>query len=389
MINDLVVINSNRVPAFRNEELNESVRRIEVYARNAKVAYLQIAFELKVIKDNELYKDDGYSSVVEFAERVLNCSKSTTNRMIQVADSFLVNEGTKIKSVFAQGEEDFSFNQLREALSLGRQEVERLVNSGKLLPSMTVKEIRTVVQEEKNKEEKADSDSTIDVTANSIVSSLQSDNNSASESEDSQEHVQATISSASSSSVIPSDTSILESIPSDIDKSTLAILMPSTSSSSVSGDPSTALRMPQESLSEGLGISTTQSNETAPTEGHELRNSEIDFLINRINEESPEEEYPITPYEYSYFNLSTEQREMKRVEEVEIRDLVMSDRGISTELKDCFELLKKEIKRLKYFSTIESKRLEEQEKEIARLKEENYNLSHPVKRGRGRPRKNQ
>ena len=50
------------------------------------------------------------------------------------------------------------------------------------------------------------------------------------------------------------------------------------------------------------------------------------------------------------------------------------------------ELTKKEICRLNYFRTIESVRMEELEEEVKRLKEEIIRLT-PIKRKRGRPRK--
>lgn len=406
-MSDLVVYTEDNVrviPSFKNEELRVATEKIVEFIRGAGINYFKIAAELKWVKGLELYKEDGFSSVYDYAEKVFGYSKSSVVRMIKIAEEYLLEDGSS--SVFVGEKKDFSISQLRELLSLPRGDVVDLVQEGQITPDMTKDQIRSVIKAKKSKtidiseEENGDNK---DICASAPEE--KSDNNSVSESEDNQEQVQDTIQLyISSSSVISSDTSILESIPSNIDKSTLAILMSSTSSSSVSGDPSTAPRMPQESLSSLSGISTTPSNETAlvgacssissSVQGehefkHELKASEIDFLINRINEESSEEEYPTTSYSYSYFNLSTEQRETKKVEEIEIRDLVMSDRGISTEVKDCFELLKKEIKRLKHFSRVESKRLEEQEKEIARLKEENYRLSHPVKRGRGRPRKNQ
>lgn len=391
-MSDLVVYTEDNVrviPSFKSEELRVATERIVEFIRGAGINYFKIAAELKWVKGQELYKEDGFSSVYDYAEKVFGYSKSSVVRMIKIAEEYLLEDGSS--SVFVGEKKDFSISQLRELLSLPRGDVVDLVQEGQITPDMTKDQIRSVVKAKKSKTidiSEEENEGNKDICASAPEE--KSDNNSASESEDNQEYVQATVQSASSSSVISSDTSILESIPSDIDKSTLAILMSSTPSSSVSGDPSTAPRMPQESLSEGSGISTTLSPETTFVAARELKSSEIDFLINRINEEySEEEEYPTTSYSYSYFNLSTEQRETKKVEEIEIRDLVMSDRGISTELKDCFELLKKEIRRLNHFRTIESKRLEELEREIARLKEENYRLAHPVKKGRGRPRKNQ
>ena len=358
MSNELVVVNVLEVPAFQNKYLEESVRRIVACSRNIVANNFQIAYELANIKSNELYKEDGYESVTEFAEKVFGFSKTSTSLAIKVAERYLIDEGNRIATTFLDSGTDFSFNQLRETLPLSRMKVDKLVSDKKLNSLMTVREIRALVQEEKKKElvgvstvETEENRGIIDVTADSIVSS---DN----EEEDSQEQVQATNLSA--------------------DEST-----PSQSFTNASVSPQNA----PESTETGLGTLTSQSNETALAEVHELKNSEIDFLINRINEDSSEE-YPLCPYEYRFYNCQLDYSETKKVYEIELSELVESDRAIPKEMKECFELLRKEIRRLNHFSRKESARLEEQEREIEQLKAKIVELT-PVRRGRGRPRKNQ
>lgn len=108
------------------------------------------------------------------------------------------------------------------------------------------------------------------------------------------------------------------------------------------------------------------------------------IIDNYINGE--EEDYPLTPYEYRFYNYHKEKSETKRLAEIELDELV--DIRLPKELREYISLLNKEIKRLNHFRIIESARLEELDKENKRLKEENFKLAHLIRRGRGRPRKN-
>ena len=360
MSNELVVYVNDEVSTFQNKELEQSVRKIKSYSDSLRFHSNQvskftfaIALELKHIKDNELYKEDGYSNIEEFARKVLNCGKATTYSLLKVADNFLISgEEDRVGTIFAREDRDFSFNQLRELITLDVGKIEELVKSEKLYPEMTIKQVRQVrqaVQSELLKEEDEEIESSSDVGT------------------EEKEGINSDITADSiSSSFIEEHELKLES---------------TENSSRVSDYQDTS-----ETPSEGLQSFSDSSYQP-------ISKSDIDFMIAQLagDEESKEEEYPLSPYELTFFNCRSEQSESKKVEDIELSELVYSDivGRLPSELKDYIELMKKEICRLNHFSNLKSARLEELSGEVERLKEENYRLAHPVKRGRGRPRKNQ
>ena len=357
MSNELVVYVNDEVSTFQNKELEQSVRKIKSYSDSLRFHSNQvskftfsIALELKHIKDNELYKEDGYSNIEEFTRKVLNCGKATTYSLLKVADNFLISgEEDRVGTIFAREDRDFSFNQLRELITLNVGKIEELVKLEKLSPDMTIKQVRQVrqaVQSELLKEGiKSSSDVGTEEKSDNI-SSEESDNLSAE---------------------IPSQTA--QNAPE------------STENSSVVSNYQNPLETPSE------------DNSSSDSSYQPISNNDIDFMIAQLagDEESKEEEYPLSPYELTFFNCRSEQSESKKVEDIELSELVYSDivGRLPSELKDYIELMKKEICRLNHFSNLKSARLEELSGEVERLKEENYRLAHPVKRGRGRPRKNQ
>lgn len=294
MSNELVVVNKLEVPVFQNEYLAESVRKIIECSRNIVVNNFQIAYELASIKKLELYKEAGYESVADFAEKVFGFSKTSTSMAIKVAERYLINEGDRIATTFLDNTgTDFSFNQLIETLPLSERRVNSLVFDKKLRPTMTLKQIRAVVQEEKNKG--------INLGDSSLEHELKD--------------VIARISSVQSGQELKEEKS--------------------------------------DNLSEDReSISSSQEEE------HELK-QEIPSDTAQIALESKENSSRVSEYQNSSETLS---------EGFRIAENSLSDDLEEHELKEYVELLKKEIKR---------------------LKEENYKLAHPIKRGRGRPRKNQ
>ena len=151
-MSDLVVYTEDNVrviPSFKNEELRVATERIVEFIRGAGINYFKIAAELKWVKGLELYKEDGFSSVYDYAEKVFGYSKSSVVRMIKIAEEYLLEDGSS--SVFVGEKKDFSISQLRELLSLPRGDVVDLVQEGQITPDMTKDQIRLVVRARKSK----------------------------------------------------------------------------------------------------------------------------------------------------------------------------------------------------------------------------------------------
>lgn len=104
--------------------------------------------------------------------------------------------------------------------------------------------------------------------------------------------------------------------------------------------PSQTAQNDLESTSDSSKVSEYQKTSGTPSEGFRIAenslsdssyqpisNSDIDYMIARLNDEEGEskEEYPSAPYELRFYNCKKEHSESKRVEDVELDELVYSD----------------------------------------------------------------
>lgn len=94
--------------------------------------FITIGYYLKYIRDNEMYTQDGFTSIWEFAQETYGISKSTCSRWMSMNDKFSEDGNSPyLKEEFA----DFGKSQLQEMLYLDNAQIE------KATPEMTAKEI--------------------------------------------------------------------------------------------------------------------------------------------------------------------------------------------------------------------------------------------------------
>lgn len=140
---DAVTISDKKA---RLEELIETILEADSKVRSN---LFVIVNALKIIDREFLYAVKGYKNMAKFAADVFGYSPTTTSRMLQVANYFLVADGTKSK--FARGDKDFSINQLEELIPLKDNDgvITEMVASGEINPDMKVKQIRESVRAKK------------------------------------------------------------------------------------------------------------------------------------------------------------------------------------------------------------------------------------------------
>ena len=97
--------------------------------------FIAAGYYMKYIRDHELFREDGYESIWEFAEDNYGIKKSTASRWMSMNDKF--SQGGN-SPVLAEEFRDFEKSQLQEMLYLDDKQIE------KVTPDMTVKEIREV-----------------------------------------------------------------------------------------------------------------------------------------------------------------------------------------------------------------------------------------------------
>lgn len=115
------------------ETLDGMIESINRKLFNITHDFTQIAFYLNKIYAGEMFKDKGYSSIVDFANSEFGLSKNQTYNFLRIANEFMV-PGTYC--LLKDEYENYNFSQLVELISLpesSRKEVDS---------NMTVKEIR-------------------------------------------------------------------------------------------------------------------------------------------------------------------------------------------------------------------------------------------------------
>lgn len=100
--------------------------------------YIGIGFFLRKVRDNEMYLEDGYKDVHDFAMNEFGMSKSTVNHCIRINEQFSIDGNSP---GIDERYKDFSKSQLQEMLYIPVDKREDVT------PDMTVKEIRSMKEE--------------------------------------------------------------------------------------------------------------------------------------------------------------------------------------------------------------------------------------------------
>lgn len=133
---------------FTNKKLQTATNAIIKATETATKSLFKIALTMKSIKDNELYVDDGFKNISEFAEKVFGYKKTATYNMLKVADEYLNENGISKLAEHTDNGNDFELTQIVEMLPLETVEnTIEFVEDGTLKPEMTTKEIRKKVKE--------------------------------------------------------------------------------------------------------------------------------------------------------------------------------------------------------------------------------------------------
>ena len=97
--------------------------------------FVAIGYYLKYVRDNEMYLEDGYVSIWEFAEKLYGIQRSTCSRWMAINDRFS-DQGNS--PTMDDRYRQYGKSQLQEMLYLDDEQIEEVT------PDMTVKEIREI-----------------------------------------------------------------------------------------------------------------------------------------------------------------------------------------------------------------------------------------------------
>lgn len=108
---------------------------IKTNINNVSRSFIAIGYYLKYVRDKELFKVDGYSGILEFAQVEFGISKSWASKWMSINDQFSVEGNSPI---LLEQYKDFSSSKLSELLYLTDEQREQVTISA------TVAEIREI-----------------------------------------------------------------------------------------------------------------------------------------------------------------------------------------------------------------------------------------------------
>lgn len=145
------VMNLGRVGLLDPDQMGykDSIDIIKDESVKIQKSFVKIGWYLKHIRDNELYKEEGYSNIWECAADQLGYSQSTASRFINICEKFSKGHNSPELDEKYVG---FDKSQMIEMLPLKEEQLE------KITPDMTVKQIRDIKTEKQEKQVTQDAD---------------------------------------------------------------------------------------------------------------------------------------------------------------------------------------------------------------------------------------
>lgn len=138
---------------FKNKKLVEHTIAIEKLISSTKRNMFEIATRLLVIRNENLFEDDNFKDVFDYASKVLGYKNSMVYKLITTAEKFIEqSEDKRYNSIIAHETEDYTVSQLIELNSIEPDEAIKLDEQEVISPNMTTKQIRERVKAYKNGE---------------------------------------------------------------------------------------------------------------------------------------------------------------------------------------------------------------------------------------------
>lgn len=141
-VNFDAVLNLSKAGLMNPEQMGykDSLEIIKDESVKIQKSFVKIGWYLKHIRDDELYKENGYVSINDCAADQLGYSQSTVSRLINICEKFSKNHNSpELDDKYA----GFDKSQMIEMLPMNDKQME------KVKPDMTIKQIRDIKDEGK------------------------------------------------------------------------------------------------------------------------------------------------------------------------------------------------------------------------------------------------
>lgn len=125
---------------FKNKKLNEISIRIARIGDDMSKKNMELAKLLGTVKRDELFKDDGFKSVAEYADTTFGIQKSLAYQLAKVGERFYLSENSTAKTVSAM----LPPSNLAELVNMKDEDIQKAIDEKEITPSTTQKTLRSV-----------------------------------------------------------------------------------------------------------------------------------------------------------------------------------------------------------------------------------------------------
>lgn len=150
MAENVKIIETSRVDSLKNPELRTAARKVIKLEQTRERAAYTIAQVLYNVECKRLYVQDGFKSIDQFASSVFGYKKATVYNMMKIAKNYMLPDAAG--TILQKDGLDFTYSKLSELLPLDTETVKKAVEDGEISPTMTQKELRAYVKNQKNQE---------------------------------------------------------------------------------------------------------------------------------------------------------------------------------------------------------------------------------------------
>lgn len=139
---------------LKNEKLSEHTKAIDSLLSETKRNMFEISARLLIIKNENLFEEDGFKSIFEYAYKMFGYKNNMVYKLMTAAEKFIEENprGEGYVSILIHDNKDYTVSQLIELNSIESDEAIKLDELEVISPDMTTKEIREVVKAYKNGE---------------------------------------------------------------------------------------------------------------------------------------------------------------------------------------------------------------------------------------------
>ncbi len=140
------LMNTNTARTFKNARLNEITAEINSCGKSMNANTVQIAKLLGEVLDKQLYTDDGFKSVGEYAEQTFGIGKASAYQLANVGKRFYLAES----ATAALAAEMYSPAKLAELVKLDDEQIQTAIDSGAISAASTQQQLRETAKAAKD-----------------------------------------------------------------------------------------------------------------------------------------------------------------------------------------------------------------------------------------------